>query len=86
MSQSWEDLTLVTSSLTCKAEDGNSKLEPKKFGQKITDPLHVSLSPSAPPICSSLSPTRSGIRHFSPSLQVPWNLSPSPTRKAFATR
>lgn len=86
MSQSWEDLTLVTSSLTCKAEDGNSKIEVKKFGQKITDPLHVSLPPSAPPICSSLSPTRSGIRHFSPSLQIPWNLSPSPTRKAFATR
>lgn len=86
MSQSWEDLTLVSSSLSCKSEaDGqNSRLESKRLIQRVTDPLHVSL-PSVPH-CSSPSPTRTGIRHFSPSLQTSWNLSPSPTRKAFATR
>lgn len=87
MSQSWEDLTLVSNSVSCKSDsEGHSKLEQKKFiHQRITDPLHVNLS-SAAPLCSSPSPTRTGIRHFSPSLHTPWNLSPSPTRKAFATR
>ncbi|KAK6632456.1 hypothetical protein RUM44_007498 [Polyplax serrata] len=86
MSQSWEDLTLVSGTLSCKSEnDGNTKLDTKRFIQRVTDPLHVSL-PSTMPLCSSPSPTRTGIRHFSPSLQTSWNLSPSPTRKAFATR
>lgn len=45
MSQSWEDLTLVTESWSCKADDS------------IANPLQVTL-PVGPPICSSPSPTR----------------------------
>lgn len=64
------------------------------------DPLNLNLSPSASPSCSSPSPTRAGSfnqrpfglhgGHYSPSFHaVAWkngSLSPSPTRKAFATR
>lgn len=61
--------------------------------KKIFDPLSLNLSPGGPPSCSSPSPTRSGLGQrqcYSPSLHaVAWkngSLSPSPTRKAFATR
>ncbi|KAL0274069.1 UNVERIFIED_CONTAM: hypothetical protein PYX00_006585 [Menopon gallinae] len=51
MSQSWEDLTLVTGALSCKSD-------------AVTDPLHVNLPAAAPPVCSSPSPTRTGISRF----------------------
>ncbi|OXU21576.1 hypothetical protein TSAR_008259 [Trichomalopsis sarcophagae] len=61
--------------------------------KKIFDPLSLSLSPGSPPSCSSPSLTRSGLGQrqcYSPSIHaVAWkngSLSPSPTRKAFATR
>lgn len=60
----------------------------------IMDPLHLNLPAyplsSTSPLCSSPSPTRSGLAKqcFSPGLHAAFksNLSPSPTRKAFATR
>ena len=67
------------------------KTEKQLLPKKMFDPLNLNLSPG-PPSCSSPSPTRSGLgRHcYSPSLHaVAWkngSLSPSPTRKAFATR
>lgn len=86
MSQSWEDLTLVPGSPSKTDSKGE-----KRLGQRILDPLHLTLPPCAP-MCSSPSPTRSGLGRqcFSPSLYsaAVWKsgLSPSPTRKSFATR
>lgn len=71
-----------------------------KTMKKIFDPLNLNLSPGGSPSCSSPSPTRAGSLsqrpfalqggHYSPSFHaVAWkngSLSPSPTRKAFATR
>ncbi|XP_073988577.1 P2R1A-PPP2R2A-interacting phosphatase regulator 1 [Rhodnius prolixus] len=82
MSQSWEDLTLVTEPTKI---DG----EPLTKG-KLLDPLHLSLPNSgcAPvaPFRSTPSPTRSTSvpLRLSPGV-FKTNLSPSPTRK-FATR
>lgn len=45
MSQSWEDLTLVTENLSCKSDEF------------MVNPLQVCL-PIGPPVCSSPSPTR----------------------------
>lgn len=44
ISQSWEDLTLVTENWSCKSDD-------------MTHPLQVAL-PTGPIVCSSPSPTR----------------------------
>ena len=70
-----------------------SKSDNKLIPKKMFDPLSISLSPGGTPSCSSPSPTRSGLGQrqcYSPSLHaVAWkngSLSPSPTRKAFATR
>ncbi|XP_014220423.1 protein FAM122A [Trichogramma pretiosum] len=101
ISQSWEDLTFETESLTFKDSSTespplgtSSQVKPDKKHKKVFDTLSLSLSPGSPS-CSSPSPTRSGLGQrqcFSPSLHacsVAWkngSLSPSPTRKAFATR
>lgn len=81
MSQSWDDLSLGDGCLG----DG-SKPRPRS----LTDPLHIFTPP--PGMCSSPSPTRAGKQCFSPSMCVSSKQafspspSPSPTRKAFATR
>lgn len=82
ISQSWDDLTLGDG---CLVGDG-SKPRPRS----LTDPLHIFTPP--PGMCSSPSPTRAGKQCFSPSMCVSSKQafspspSPSPTRKAFATR
>ncbi|XP_020281433.1 protein FAM122A isoform X2 [Pseudomyrmex gracilis] len=91
ISQSWEDLTLEAEGLSFKDSDSSvqqlSKLERPK---RLLDPLSLNLSITGSPLCSSPSPTRSGFQRqcYSPSIPHIWknNLSPSPTRKAFATR
>lgn len=71
MSQSYEDLSIITEGWTMKSEDSNSG----------TNPLHLNFANSnLVTECSSPSPTRHSHR-------FPYHhLSPSPTRKAFATR
>jgi len=92
ISQSWEDLTLEAEGLSFK--DSESPTQLNKIERQITkkplDPLNLNLSITGSPLCSSPSPTRSGFNQrqcYSPNLHF-WksNLSPSPTRKAFATR
>ncbi|XP_012254842.2 P2R1A-PPP2R2A-interacting phosphatase regulator 1 [Athalia rosae] len=95
ISQSWEDLTLDAEGSSFKDAESPSHL-PNKMDRQNTnkrpfDPLSLNLSITGPPLCSSPSPTRSGLGHrqcYSPGIQFNWknNLSPSPTRKAFATR
>lgn len=87
MSQSWEDLTLVAENWSCKSED-------------LSNPLQVSL-PSGITSCSSPSPTKYDFiisifvmvfykydRIYSnrAGMRLPYGLSPSPTRRTFATR
>ncbi|XP_012279609.1 protein FAM122A [Orussus abietinus] len=94
MSQSWEDLTLEAEGLSFKDSDSLSQQLNNKERQstkRLLDPLSLNLSVNGPPVCSSPSPTRSGLSRqcYSPGIHmVNWksNLSPSPTRKAFATR
>jgi hypothetical protein len=109
ISQSWEDLTFETEGLSFKDSSTESSLpsnllttsallpqfktEKQLIPKKIFDPLNLNLSSGGSLLCSSPSPTRSGITQrqcYSPSLHaVTWkngSLSPSPTRKAFATR
>ncbi|XP_055709058.1 PPP2R1A-PPP2R2A-interacting phosphatase regulator 1 isoform X2 [Phlebotomus papatasi] len=70
MSQSCEDLRIVTEGWSFKSRDNDD----------LTNPLHVNLPSGGPLSCSSPSPTsRSGGLRY----QV---MSPSPTRKTFATR
>lgn len=70
MSQSYEDLSIITEGWTMKSEDSNSG----------TNPLHLNFAnTNLVTECSSPSPTRHNHR-------FPYHhLSPSPTRKAFAT-
>ncbi|XP_049950251.1 P2R1A-PPP2R2A-interacting phosphatase regulator 1 isoform X1 [Schistocerca serialis cubense] len=94
MSQSWEDLTLVpgspsssTSSSMCKQQEQN-EANRRMLQRYIDHPLQLSLpNTGGPPVCSSPSPTRQGLGRqcFSPGF-FKNSLSPSPTRKAFATR
>ncbi|KAJ8670650.1 hypothetical protein QAD02_001909 [Eretmocerus hayati] len=114
MSQSWEDLTFETDSLSFKDSSTESspstaasttssllphlKADKQPMPKKIFDSLNLNLSPVGTTSCSSPSPTRSSLGRqlsmqagcFSPTLHaVAWkngSLSPSPTRKAFATR
>lgn len=97
ISQSWEDLTLEAEGLSFKDSESPSQNLNKSERQsvkKIFDPLSLNLSVNGPPLCSSPSPTRSSLslnqrQSYSPGIHlVNWknNLSPSPTRKAFATR
>jgi len=91
ISQSWEDLTLEAEGLSFKdSESPTQQLNKMERPKRPLDPLSLNLSITGPPMCSSLSPTRSGFSQrqcYSPSMHI-WknNLSPSPTRKAFATR
>ncbi|KAL5279121.1 FAM122B family protein [Megaselia abdita] len=75
ISQSWEDLTLVAENWSCKSADD------------VTNPLQVVL-PSGIISCSSPSPTSrgSGTNSSSSYRALPYGLSPSPTRRTFATR
>jgi len=93
ISQSWEDLTLEAEGLSFKDSESPTqqlnKIE-RQITKKPLDPLNLNLSITGSPLCSSPSPTRSGFNQrqcYSPNLHF-WksNLSPSPTRKAFATR
>ncbi|XP_047366394.1 PPP2R1A-PPP2R2A-interacting phosphatase regulator 1 [Vespa velutina] len=94
ISQSWEDLTLEAEGLSFKDSESPSHLNraERQIAKRILDPLSLNLSVNGPPLCSSPSPTRSGLNQrqcYSPGIHmVNWknNLSPSPTRKAFATR
>ncbi|CAN7997564.1 unnamed protein product [Ixodes hexagonus] len=80
ISQSWDDLSLGDGCL------GDTSKRPRS----LTDPLHIFTPP--PGICNSPSPTRTGKQCFSPSMCLSTKQafspspSPSPTRKAFATR
>ncbi|XP_033227592.1 protein FAM122A isoform X2 [Belonocnema kinseyi] len=95
ISQSWEDLTLEAEGLTFKESDSPTQQlnkSEKQVTKRVFDPLNLNLSGGGPPLCSSPSPTRSGLGQrqcYSPGIHmVNWKntLSPSPTRKAFATR
>lgn len=79
MSQSCEDLTLVAGSLSCS----DNESERRVLGSRM-DPLHLNLPPHSP-VCSSPSPTRSGLNRqlFTPSS---FGLGTSPTRKSSFTR
>ncbi|KAK0172099.1 hypothetical protein PV328_005465 [Microctonus aethiopoides] len=96
ISQSWEDLTLEAEGLSFKDSESPTqqlnKME-RQITKRVFDPLNLNLpTVNGPPLCSSPSPTRAGLSQrqcYSPGLHmVNWknNLSPSPTRKAFATR
>ncbi|XP_064455932.1 P2R1A-PPP2R2A-interacting phosphatase regulator 1-like isoform X2 [Ornithodoros turicata] len=80
ISQSWDDLSLDDGCL------GDTSKRPRS----LTDPLHIFTPP--PGLCNSPSPTRTGKQCFSPSMCLSSKQafspspSPSPTRKAFATR
>lgn len=96
ISQSYEDLTLDAEGLSFKdaespsSQQSNRSNDNKSATKRPFDPLSLNLSSNGPPLCSSPSPTRPGLGRqcYSPGLQFNWknNLSPSPTRKAFATR
>lgn len=95
ISQSWEDLTIEAEGLSFKDSESASlqfKIESQPIAKRILDPLSINLSVSGSTTYSSPSPTRTGFgqRHcYSPGVHAAtWknNLSPSPTRKAFATR
>nr|CAD7260687.1 unnamed protein product [Timema shepardi] len=90
MSQSWEDLTLVPSPTGAACKTGGDQTDgSRKVMNRVMEPIHLTL-PLCSPMCSSPSPTRSGLGRqcFSPGMHHVWKsgLSPSPTRKAFATR
>lgn len=81
MSQSCEDLTLVTESLSCS----DNESERRVLGPRM-DPLHLNLPPHSP-VCSSPSPTRSGFnRQLFASGGMYSGMSSSPTRKSYTTR
>ena len=95
ISQSWEDLTIEAEGLSFKDSESTSlqfKIESQPIAKRILDPLNINLSVSGPTTYSSPSPTRTGFGQrqcYSPGVHpATWksNLSPSPTRKAFATR
>ncbi|XP_046411092.1 P2R1A-PPP2R2A-interacting phosphatase regulator 1 [Neodiprion fabricii] len=94
MSQSWEDLRLDAEGLSFKESESPShqlNKSDRQNSKRTIDPLTLNLNAAGPPLCSSPSPTRSGLGQrqcYSPGIQITWknNLSPSPTRKAFATR
>ncbi|XP_053987256.1 P2R1A-PPP2R2A-interacting phosphatase regulator 1 [Hylaeus anthracinus] len=95
ISQSWEDLTIEAEGLSFKDSESASlqfKIESRPLAKRVLDPLSINLSVSGQTTYSSPSPTRSNIGQrqcYSPGVHaVAWksNLSPSPTRKAFATR
>ncbi|XP_072764221.1 P2R1A-PPP2R2A-interacting phosphatase regulator 1 [Anoplolepis gracilipes] len=91
ISQSWEDLTLEAEGLSFKdSEPSTQQLNKTERPKRPLDPLSLNLSIIGSSQCSSPSPTRSGLHQrpcYSPVIHI-WknNLSPSPTRKAFATR
>ncbi|KAE8744271.1 hypothetical protein FOCC_FOCC009086 [Frankliniella occidentalis] len=75
MSQSCEDLTLdLAGNLSCSDNESERKI----LGPR--EPLHLNLPPHSP-VCSSPSPTRSGLNRqlFTP-------MGNSPTRKSYTTR
>ncbi|XP_021928765.1 protein FAM122A isoform X2 [Zootermopsis nevadensis] len=89
MSQSCEDLTIMSGLTSCKTEHlENRRTESTRMVHQLP-PLHLSL-PICPPVCSSPSPTRPGLgrQSYSPGIHnMSWkSLSPSPTRKAFTTK
>ncbi|XP_015179272.1 PREDICTED: protein FAM122A [Polistes dominula] len=94
ISQSWEDLRLEAEGLSFKDSESPSHLNrtERQISKKILDPLGLNLSVNSPLLCSSPSPTRTGLNQrqcYSPGIHMATlknNLSPSPTRKAFATR
>ena len=95
ISQSWEDLSLDAEGLTLKESESPSQQmnrSEKLIAKRVFDPLNLNLSGGGPPLCSSPSPTRSSLGQrqcYSPGIHlISWKnrLSPSPTRKAFATR
>ena len=95
ISQSWEDLTIEAEGLSFKDSESASlqfKIESRPITKRILDPLSINLSVSGPTMYSSPSPTRTGFGQrqcYSPGVHAAtWknNLSPSPIRKAFATR
>ncbi|XP_032670505.1 protein FAM122A [Odontomachus brunneus] len=88
ISQSWEDLTLEAEGLSFKDSESPMQQLSKPIKRPL-DPLSLNLSITGSPLCSSPSPTRSGLgqKCYSPSfMMVNWKSSPSPTRKSFATR
>lgn len=91
ISQSWEDLTLEAEGLSFKDSESPTQQLNKPITKRPLDPLSLNLSITGSPLCSSPSPTRSGLSQrqcYSPGIHtvVNWKSSPSPTRKAFATR
>lgn len=95
ISQSWEDLTIEAEGLSFKDSESTSlqfKIESRPIAKRVLDPLSINLSVNGQTTYSSPSPTRSNFGQrqcYSPGVHaVAWknNLSPSPTRKAFATR
>lgn len=80
MSQSWEDLTIVTENWSCKTNDSDTPVNggcSSGYGGGGSNSGGFTTGQSS--LCSSPSPTHSGLRY-------PYGLSPSPTRKTFATR
>lgn len=91
ISQSWEDLTLEAEGLSFKDSESPTQQLNKPITKRPLDPLSLNLSITGSPLCSSPSPTRSGLNQrqcYSPGIHTManWKSSPSPTRKAFATR
>lgn len=100
MSQSWEDLNLVTDNLSCKSDTEMKPTTTPPTNCNSTNkmlPLNISLPAptTSPASCSSPSPTRCGTlgrQCYSPVLPyhmgMAWKntMSPSPTRKSFTTR
>lgn len=79
MSQSWEDLTLVAENWSCKSDDLSNSQQ-----QQVPSTV---VANNVANICSSPSPTSSSRHHHHHLLNnVPHVISPSPTRRVFATR
>lgn len=77
LSQSYEDLTLITENWSFRTSMGGGGAATEAEAFAAANPLHLNLTNSC---CNSPSPTR---------LRLPHGLSPSPTRhhsKTFATR
>lgn len=73
ISQSWEDLSLDADNWSIKSES--------ELSTSLTNALLVNLPTTGGTGCSSPSPTSSRA-----TIRLPYGLSPSPTRRTFATR